>query len=150
MAQLAQSTIRSQLIALQDSIMILPNVAVAEVVPYSESENIANKPDWYLGDISWRGRVIPLISFEAMCGKSRPQIVKTSRVAVINAVGGHCDVGFYAMLVNGIPRLIQATEQNFSGESCKETGVLSNVQIEGVKAIIPDLDFIEKTLCKSL
>ena len=151
MAQTAQSSIRSQIISLKDDMLILPNVAVAEVVPYSESEPVSGKPDWFLGMLSWRARSIPLVSFESVCGHAKAEPVATSRIAVINVIGGHCDMQFYALLVNSIPRLIQATDENIKmEESEKEKGVLSRVKIEGVSAIIPDLDMVEKALCKVL
>lgn len=149
MAQIAQSFVRSQLISLRNDILILPNVAVAEVVPYSETESVTGKPDWFLGMLSWRARNIPLVSFESICGGEKSDVLKTSRIAVINAIGGYCDMQFYALLVNGIPRLVQATEENTRAEETKnEKGVLARINVEGVNAIIPDLDLVEKELCK--
>ena len=151
MAQIAQSSIRSQIISLKDDMLLLPNVAVAEVIPYSESDSVSGKPDWFLGMLAWRARSIPLISFESICGHEKAVPVATSRIAIINAVGGHCDTQFYALLVNSIPRLIRATDENIKAEEGKnEKGVLSRVSIEGTSAIIPDLDMVEKELCKVL
>jgi len=35
--------------------LLLPNVSVAEVVGYQSPEAPSNKPDYFLGYVSWRG-----------------------------------------------------------------------------------------------
>ena len=151
MAQMAQYIIRSQIISLRDDMLLLPNVAVAEVIAYSEFDSVSGKPDWFLGMLAWRARTIPLISFESICGHDKAIPVASSRIAIINAVGGHCDTQFYALLVNSIPRLVKATDENLrTEESPEQKGVLARVSIEGTSAMIPDLDMIEKELCKVL
>ena len=56
------------LIPLSDRHLLLPNVAVAELIDYQDSVADATAPKWYLGPINWRHRSLPLLCFEAACG----------------------------------------------------------------------------------
>lgn len=60
------------LLPLADRTLILPNVAVAELIDYQRGEPASDAPPWYLRSVAWRDRQLPLISFEAACGQPSP------------------------------------------------------------------------------
>ena len=70
-----QSTITANelatlLIPMSGEQLVLPNVTVAEIIPYIEPQAHNDKPDWYLGVFNWRNIDVPLVSFETINGES--------------------------------------------------------------------------------
>jgi chemosensory pili system protein ChpC len=110
------SNLTGLLLPLADRNLILPNVAIAELIDYQPGTFDLDAPPWYLGLVTWRDRHIPLLSFESACG-SKTVIGDRARIVVLNALGGRPQLKFIALLVQGIPR------------SCKLDSQLSYVDV---------------------
>lgn len=136
------------LIPLKDKNLILPNVAVAEIVPFSHLLTTASSVDWMLGRIDWRGVPIPVLCYEMLCQQSAPAPNPNARFAIINGVGNHQQMPFYAMLVQGIPRLIHVDKEEIQAVDAMNMGQFDQaaVTIGRDPAIIPDLDLVEQEL----
>jgi chemosensory pili system protein ChpC len=119
------------LIPLSDRHLLLPNVAVAELIDYQDSVADPAAPQWYLGPINWRHRSLPLLSFEAACG-SRARVGGRARIVVLNALGGRPDLKFIALLTQGDVPLAELE--------------LAAVQVGETVAKIPDLVALEEWL----
>ena len=104
------------LLPLADRTLILPNVAVAELIDYQPGTFDLDSPPWYLGQVNWRDRQIPLLSFESACG-SKTVIGERARIVILNTLSGRANLRFIALLVQGIPR------------SCKLDSQLSYVDV---------------------
>lgn len=125
--------------------VLLPNIAVAEVVPYfgNVDKPLQGAPEWLLGYLQWRGRHVPLIAMEAIGGGELPQLTRLSRLAILNTANGSADVPNLAIVVGGIPRLtrvipglLQAVEGG--GPVTKARAFMAGQTIQ-----IPDLDKLE-------
>ncbi|MEK8081645.1 chemotaxis protein CheW [Pseudomonas sp. XK-1] len=139
------SSLTGLLMPLADRILLLPNVAVAELIPYRAPQVSEGMPDWFLGQIAWRDLRLPLLSFEAASG-GQAQIGAGARVAVINALGGRPAVKFIALLVQGIPRSIK-----FGPELARASVPLAPLELDAVSlgdAVlkVPDLIGLEQKL----
>ncbi len=144
MADKIPDEVASLLIPMVGRPMLLPNVAVAEIVPWEEPEKQDNAPEWYLGNVSWRGIDIPLVSLELMNDTDVDEAYSGHRIAVLNGVGS-TKKEFYAVSVQGLPRLIRVYGEEVSGEEqLSEPAYDMNVLVSGERAMIPDLDFVEK------
>ena len=104
------------LLPLADRTLILPNVAVAELIDYQPGTFDLDSPPWYLGQVNWRDRQIPLLSFESACG-GKTVIGERARIVILNTLSGRANLRFIALLVQGIPR------------SCKLDSQLSYVDV---------------------
>jgi chemosensory pili system protein ChpC len=62
------SEVSSLLIPLHEKQLILPNVTVAEIIPYRMPKIISNHTSWLLGQLEWRNIHIPVLSYEALSG----------------------------------------------------------------------------------
>ncbi|WP_029529432.1 chemotaxis protein CheW [Pseudomonas sp. S9] len=133
-------------IPLADRTLLLPNVVVAELIPYRAPQTSAGMPAWFLGQINWRDLRLPLLSFEA-ASDGQAQIGGNARVAVINAAGGRDKVKFIALLVQGIPRSVKVANDlvTVPGASLA-TLELDAVQIGDDVLKIPDLIALEQLL----
>ncbi|MCW8857534.1 MAG: chemotaxis protein CheW [Kangiella sp.] len=140
----------SFLIPMIENSLLLPNATVAEIVPFMNvdlAENAESSDDWQIGQIIWRNIKIPVVSLERIQGKKDLGELRRSRIAIVYTLNSNQEVPYVAIMVQGIPRLIPVDEDN--GKMLEEklpTGVKAWVELDGRKALIPDLDLIENML----
>lgn len=127
--------------------MLVPNVTVAEIVDWEAPVRRDNDPDWMLGMFSWRGVDIPLVSLELMNDPDEDEGFSGSRIAVLNGVGTSKQ-GFYAVCVQGIPRLVRVYPAEIGGEEKVNDAPAFEmmVTVNGEKAMIPNLDYVEEQI----
>lgn len=138
--------IRGVMVPVTDGRVLLPNATVAEVISYSQPEQISNAPAWLLGRLSWRGWRLPLFSFPMLIGRLDDESRRNARVAVLKALGGNPAMPFIALLAQGFPRLTTITQDSLiptSDEDQHAPGIRAGVLVRDDRAIIPDLDAIE-------
>ena len=133
------------LLPLSDRHLLLPNVAVAELIDYQDCSAEPGAPEWYLGPISWRELTLPLLSFEAACG-GRTRVGGRARIVVLNALGGRNDVRFIALLTQGIPRSCKLDNQLSYVDVPLSELELAAVQVGDTVAKVPDLVALEQRL----
>jgi len=153
MAQVARH-VASQVLSLNGERVILPNTVVAEIIPYVSADSLpANldkaAPAWLLGMIAWRGVSVPLLSMETILGSQYEQPDKRSSIAIINAAGNMTGLPYFAIVTQGIPRLLQVSSDTLglieeTGDSNKAAAC--HVVLDGDVAVIPDMDVIEGML----
>lgn len=133
------------LVPLADRMLLVPNVAVAELIPYRAPQSAQGTPPWFLGQVSWRDLTLPLLSFEA-ASDGQPNTGSGSRVAVLNALGGRDHVKFIALLVQGIPRSVKVDPNLARSDVPLAPLELDAVNLGDVQARIPDLIALEQKL----
>ncbi|MBX9754015.1 MAG: chemotaxis protein CheW [Pseudomonadaceae bacterium] len=139
------STLTGLMVPLTDRTLLLPNVAVAELLPYRAPQATPGMPAWMLGQIAWRDLRLPLLSFEA-ASDGQSAVGANTRIAVINALGGRPQVKFLALLVQGIPRSIKL-ESNLARANVQLAPLeLDAVSIGDGVLKIPDLIGLEQLL----
>lgn len=142
------SQLTGLLLPLADRTLILPNVAVAELIDYQSGTFDLDSPPWYLGRVNWRNRQIPLLSFESACG-AKTVIGERARIVVLNALGGRLDLKFMALLVQGIPRSCKLDSQ-LSYVDVPLCGLeQAAVQVAEQVVKIPDLLALEQRLVEA-
>lgn len=133
------------LVPLSDRTLLLPNVAVAELIPYRAPQAGQQTSGWFLGQVPWRDLSLPLLSFEAASG-GQADAGSGARVAVLNAVGGRGHVKFIALLVQGIPRSVKIDASLARAEVDLAPLELDAVNLGDIQARIPDLVALEQKL----
>jgi chemosensory pili system protein ChpC len=146
-------SVRSLWVPLDGINLLVPNVAIAEVINYQPLDLIQDGPEWLLGSLRWRDQELPVISMESLCGRSLPQAEKSARISIINSVQARSEMPFYAMVTASIPRLIHA-DADALGESLAPVRTLPNsvadcVQIGNEEALIPDLDIVQSVVASA-
>ncbi|OYT95660.1 MAG: chemotaxis protein [Pseudomonas sp. PGPPP3] len=139
------STLTGLVVPLSDRNLLLPNVALAELMPYRAPLAIPGMPAWMLGQVAWRDLRLPLLSFEA-ASDGQAQIGSTARVAVINALGGRPHVKFLALLVQGIPRSVKLESTLARANVPLAPLELDAVSLADSVLKIPDLMALEQML----
>ena len=142
--------VRSLIIPIEGRNAVLPNLAVAEIINYKEPELQKNKPEWYLGEVEWRGVKVPLISLESIVGGTKAE-KKSSRIAIINTTKKNSDTPFYGVVTQGIPHIERIKDNDITNDATEGgelKNILANVVVAGESAYIPDLEAIEASLAK--
>ncbi len=141
-----RGTIRCLLMPLQGRKLLLPSVTVAEVLPVAQVRVLEGLPRGGIGVVEWRFTTVPLISFEAVVGEPSPQPGGSSRVAILHTLSRDGAVDFYALLLQGIPHLIQVRESELTLLQSKagSEAVAARVEVQGQLATIPVLERLEE------
>lgn len=140
-------SVRSLWVPLDGLNLLVPNVAIAEVINYQPLDLIQDGPEWLLGCLRWREQDLPVISMESLCGYNLPQAERGARISVLNSVQANSELQFYAMVTSDIPRLVQANaddlgESMAAGRSLPDS-IADCVQIGNEEAMIPNLEHIQ-------
>ena len=133
--------------------LLLPNVSVAEVVGYQAPVIQSDKPDFFLGYVTWRGINIPLISSELANGQTTNKATPNARIVVINSIGEHNEsLPFFAILTQGIPRLVKVASDLIKPvkSHVANKAEISCIKLDGEEAIIPNLPYLEALAFKNL
>jgi chemosensory pili system protein ChpC len=139
------SNLTGLLLPLADRHLILPNVAVAELIDYQPGTLDLDTPPWYLGRVAWRNRQIPLLSFESACG-NKIVIGERARIVILNALGGRSELKFIALLVQGIPRSYKLDSQLSYVDVPLCSLEQAAVQVGEQVAKVPDMLALEELL----
>jgi chemosensory pili system protein ChpC len=132
------------LIPLDGAHLLLPNISVAEILPWRRVKALNEGPDWCLGLLGWRGETIPVVRFEILNGGGDAARKAGRCMIVMNRARTANGLPFYAIAAEGLPRMLQLTADDLSNES----GRLGPAESVAVKlgtesAVIPNLDFLE-------
>lgn len=148
--------IASLLIPIADQQLLLPTVSVAEMLPYKKPQirdtQIDILPSWFLGNVLWRGVMVPMFSYEAINGQPIPSIKGVSQMAILNNTGASDQLPFICFPTQGIPRLNRISVDAIKVD---ENQTLANfdemhVIINDDAAIIPNIQKIEQAVAALL
>lgn len=126
-----------------NSVLLLPNVCVAEILPWRRIKPLADQPDWCLGLLGWRGESVPVVSFDRFNGD--PNGPDSGRcLVVMNRARRESGRAFYAFVAQGLPRILQLADDdvvNQAGDLRNAEAIRAKVGTEPV--IVPKLSVIE-------
>ena len=138
------------MISLSEEVILLPNAAVAEVIGYIKPEPLEGSPNWFLGRITWRERLVPLISIEVASSSSDKNVsLEGSRIAILNTLNGNPEVPYIGIVAQGIPRLNVIHNEDITSIETLPANRQSIAEIanaNGQEVIIPDIDDLENRL----
>jgi chemosensory pili system protein ChpC len=150
----AADELYSLLVPLTQERLILPRTCVAEVVRYTAPDPVGTAPEWLLGQVRWSGRQVPVLSFEGLAGLQRGEPGGRTRIAVINAISGRLNGGFFGILTEGFPQLVRVNRDVIQLESRQRWPaggpVLCQIRMINEYPLIPDLETIEDLLVSAL
>ena len=138
------------MVRLQKYNILVPNVTVAEIIPYEPLQRVEDSPDWFLGFLGWRGIEVPVASFEMMT-LERVSFslvsVSSASLVVLWASGGETDFDYMAIVAQAMPQTIKVTaEELFEiGEPVEKTELMK-VRYADQLVSIPDFDFIDSEI----
>jgi len=136
------------LVPVAEERLLLPRSCVLEVVNYRPPERIESAPPWLLGLFDWNGRRLPLVSFEAACGRALPEASGRARVVILQGVSGLVPGGHFALLALGFPQHVRVNPEVVKPDPSRAFGerapVLCQVRMINEYPLIPDLERLEQ------
>jgi chemosensory pili system protein ChpC len=139
-----------QLIPLRQLRLIVPRVCVAEVIRYTAPEKPWPAPGWFRGFIPWTTLRIPVISFEELCGRSAGEPGGRTRIAILNAMTGKIESGYYGVLTEGFPQLVRVNREVMKLDERQawpaEGPVVCQIRMINEYPLVPDLERVEDLL----
>ena len=141
------SELSSLLIPLYTKSLILPNVAIAEVIHYMKPEEAENQPSWFLGMIPWRNIRIPVISYETLDEIPFSMVQDPARIVVLNSGQLH-NLSFYGVICRGIPRLVRLTKEEIHPLADQSLGVADQMLVKYLEEpyVIPNMSYLENLM----
>jgi chemosensory pili system protein ChpC len=149
-----QISVRSLLIPVEDGYLLVPGSVVAEVISFSPPETIpGDTPNWLLGRFDWRGQRIPCISFEGINGSDTLAPASRARLVVLKALGDRPDLAHFAMVAQGIPRLVTVSARGLEAvedDIGDAPAIITPVLAQGEPAFIPNMRYMEDRIYRAL
>jgi chemosensory pili system protein ChpC len=127
--------------------LLLPNVTVAEIVPYRRLEADASLPTWCAGTLPWRGTQVPVIRFEVVNGHEHEPQDSGRCVLILNRVRRRDGRPFYGLVAEALPRLVHLAPMDVEERQAplgpaEHAAVLVGMEM----AIVPDLAVLEAAI----
>ena len=142
--------VKCVLLTVNEDLLVLPNAAIAEIVPIRNIINVANKPDWMLGYLDWRGNSVPLVSFESLGGVRMPSLASGDvKAAVMYSVSDDKAFPYMSILVQGAPKVVSVDPTNIianNDEQLNHPAVEQKVVLLEDDASIVDLEKLEQLI----
>ncbi|MEQ8484737.1 MAG: chemotaxis protein CheW [Pseudomonadales bacterium] len=137
------------LIPLCGTQLLLPQVCVAEILPWRRIKTLNGAPDWCLGVLGWRGEAVPVVRFERL-NESRQEAPSVGRcLVVMNRTSEAAALPFYALAAEGLPRLVQVAGSDLAADDAKPGRAESQiVRLGAENAAIPRLNFVEQQVSR--
>jgi chemosensory pili system protein ChpC len=142
------------LVPLAEDRLLLPRACVTEVINYQAPTPMEGAPPWYLGTVAWGGRRVPLISFEAACGRNAPRTSGRTRLVVMQAITAQLDAsaGHFAVLAQGFPQLVRVSSDVLRSDDSRAFGerspVICQVRMINESPLVPDFERIEQMIAE--
>jgi chemosensory pili system protein ChpC len=135
------------LVPLAQDRLLIPRSCVTEVINYQAPTPMEGAPAWYLGTVAWGGRRVPLVSFEAACGRQPPRTSGRTRIVVMQGITGQVASGHFAVLTQGFPQLVRVgvdVLQIDDARSFSDHGpVVCQVRMMNEAPLLPDFERLE-------
>ena len=144
----------SLLVPLDQHRLIVPRSCVAEVIRYTQSDELVNGPKWFCGFFSWNQTQVPLIRFEDLCGLPAGEPGGRTRIAIFNSLGGKLKTGCFGLLTEGFPQLVRVNREVmelYDEHQWPDDGpVICQIRMINEYPLIPDLERIEALIQESV
>lgn len=138
------------IVPMRDTPILIPNKALAEIVPYIDSEPAPDDHEpWHIGYLHWRSMLLPVVSYEKIYNPDFPPAGRRQKmVAILHTQLGLKQMPYFGIAVEGIPRLAPVDRKSIKHKNKKEISnlpesILAQVEYRDRDLIIPDIKTVE-------
>ncbi len=139
-------SIKCVILTLRKENVVIPNALVAEIISVKDVVESENTPEWFLGNMNWRGEGVPLLSFEAAGGDEVSKVNLNTQAVVFYAVGKDGEdvkSPYLALVMSGVPHVSRFTREQITidiEDQEEHPMVAQKVRINGARVNILDVD----------
>lgn|GEM_PF-781318 len=127
--------------------LLLPNVCVAEIMPWRRIKTLSEAPSWCMGLVGWRGQTLPVVHFASFADPSGKPPAAARCLVVMNRARTSRGPSFYALAAVGLPRMVQLVADDLQNAEVElNVADVMQVHVGTELATIPNLAFIEEQL----
>lgn len=140
------SRIKCVILTLRKINVLVPNALVADIISVKEVTENEGTPEWFLGNMNWRGADVPLLSFEAAGGMETTKVNLNTQAVVLYAVGKDGNVKedpYLGLVMSGVPHVSYFSKEQIITDhdaSAEHPMVAQKVRINGASVSILDVD----------
>lgn len=124
--------------------LLLPGAVVAETLYHLEIIPLQHESKWIQGGVEWRGKAVPLVSFDTMTDIPAPVTDETRRVLICHTLSFHKEYAHIAIDFYRLPRMLFVDESTFSVvEEARETDrwpFVAKIDIRGSISYVLDME----------
>jgi chemosensory pili system protein ChpC len=147
--------IYAALCAIPGDTLLIPNLAVAEVLSREALKPVPNAPEWMEGLLNWHNKQVPVISFEKLNRSAGPpQPGRRTRILVLYAVSHQLPTDVFGLLTEGYPHLVTLNRNAVSRQPLLETDradvVVARARVASQMPAIPSFRWIEREIAAVL
>lgn len=139
---------------IENSKLILPDIAVAEIIDYQQSETADNdKAHWYLGNMQWRNTSLPVIYLEGLNNDEFAFKSQTRMKAiVVHSLIPDQQMKYWAFVTSQAPKLQNIDAESLVVDSTAELGAVQKMSTElyGEPVLMVDMEQVEKLIRQQL
>ena len=134
------------IIPLGKSNLLLPNVTVAEILPWRKIKKWDLAPQWCLGLIGWRGETVPVVRFEKLNDENFT--TEAGRcLLIMNRTQAGSARAFYGLAIDGLPRLVRFGNDDLKNiSSTLKIADAAHLQVGLEQVTVPRLSYLEEQL----
>lgn len=139
----AAPEVRCALAPMEGVSLLLPTSAVAEVIEYATPDPVHDTPAWFLGQIEWENRQVPVFSYAALISGEPPaEAGPRTRIIIVKSLTDSARVPYLGIVTNDTPRLltVQPRQLVHTSDERISMGVFCHVTVLEEPAVIPDLE----------
>ena len=127
--------------------LLVPLTCIAEII--EDRPPIARSPQskaWLHGWLDWRNQHIPLLAFDGLEGEGPRPLTDNSQIVIFNAIGASAERGFFALVIDSLPRPIRFSEDQDLPliPLPKRPGIAFATSVEETTVLVPDLEYLEQ------
>ncbi len=128
--------------------LLLPNICVAEIVPWRRIKVLADGPGWCMGHVGWRGKNLSVVHYAGF-GDEAAAPPSARCLVVMNRARHSSGPAFYALASQGLPRMLQLMEEDIRNlDHALGPADAMRVEVATEAAVIPNLAYIEDCLAE--
>ena len=134
------------MIPIGESNLLIPNVTVAEILPWRRIKRWEGCPEWCMGLLGWRGETVPVVRFERF-NEANSGAGKGRCLLIMNRTQKGSDREFYGLAVDGLPRLVRLSNDDLENlPGSLKAADAAHLQVGLESAVVPRLSYIEEQL----
>jgi|SaaInl5LU_22_DNA_1037371.scaffolds.fasta_scaffold04807_2 chemosensory pili system protein ChpC len=130
--------------------LLLPGNLLADVVSAMTITADSAAAEWSVGELSWRGLTLPVISIEQLILNRAPRL-RGSHIAIFHGTVDTEKMPFYGVPMQALPHNFKLARESDLAVRSDELDLqycAMKVTARGVASIIPDIEGIENALLK--
>jgi len=139
-------TLSCLIIPIGETNLLLPNVTVAEILPWRKIKKWEVAPQWCMGLLNWRGETVPVIRYEKM-NDINISAESGKCILIMNRTQPGSAREFYGLAVDGLPRLVRLGNDDFRNcTNALKVADAAHLQIGLETATVPRLSYLEEQI----